>query len=298
MEVKLTASVICIKMNLKMRIIKFIFLSLLATAFLSGCAKHDFFDENLITGDIGPQAYWDVESAVLKAGTEMGFKVQYYSTVSEVDYSEVWYNIIEIQERTVTCPWVTTFTYSVNSIQSEEKLISQKIQEYPHSLAIWSDTLRAYTFENKFPVSGTLAPFGWVEPQVFDSAKMTTYFGEGFMQQFKDSLQELMEYADYKNMLLGMSILDDFKQYTDSTQDINVGDSVWVYHFPKDEKDNMPVPNEVTELYNSITFDQLVEGAEGYNVIYKRTYLMNAILRVYDVRGIYGTTVSKAIDIN
>lgn len=264
---------------------------------LSSCEKHDFFDENVITGNIGPQAYWEVSSTTVSAGSNVGFDIQYYSTADvEIDHSEVWYNITEINEKSVSCPWVTTFTYSINSITSEEKRISQKIQEYPHSLAVWSDSLHAYTFESTFPVSGTLKPFMWVKPVEFDSAKMITYFGAGFMQQFKDSLYKLMKYADFKNMMLGMSLVDNFKQYTDSTFDTN--SNSYVYHFPKNTGGETPVPNDIANLYKSITFDRLIESPAGYNVEFKRTYYLEARMRVYDKQDIYGLTVSKRIDIN
>jgi hypothetical protein len=279
-----------------MKTIKYLFVSLLAGVFFSACAKNDFFDENVITGNVGPQAYWEVESSTVSAGSNMPFEVQYYFTVADIDYSEVWYNIVEMQEKSVSCPWVASFTYAVSSINSEEKRISQKIQEYPHSLAVWSDSLHAYTFKADFPVSGTLSPFSWSKPEVFDSTKMEAYFGTGYMQHFKDSLYNLMKYADFKNMMLGMSLVEDFKQYTDSTFDAN-SDS-YVYHFPKDEQGNTPVPDEIKNLYDGIPFDQLIEGASGYNVEFKRNYSLNALLRVYDKRGVYGTTESKKIDIN
>jgi len=280
-----------------MKITRYIFLSLLVAAILSACAKHDFFDETVITGNVGPQAYWEIGSATVSAGADMPFVAQYYSTVADIDRSEVWYDVIETVDKTVSCPWVVSTTYSISSVQSAEKRISQKIQEYPHSLAVWSDSLHAYVLTDKFPVSGTLSTLSWVNPAVFDSVKMETYFGTGYMQQFKDSLRDnVMKYADYKNMMLGLGLLSNFSQYTDSTFDAN--SNGWVYHFPEDANGNTPVPADVRDLYESIPFDRLIGGASGYNVSYKRSYSMNAILRVYDKRGVYGTTVSKAIDIN
>lgn len=269
---------------------------LMITMFPS-CEKHDFIDENVITGNIGPQAYWEVSSTTVSAGSNIGFEIQYYSTADvEIDRSEVWYNITEINEKSVSCPWVTTFTYSINSITSEEKRISQKIQEYPQSLAVWSDSLHAYTFKATFPVSGTLKPFMWVKPEEFDSARMNTYFGTGFMQQFKDSLYKLMKYADFKNMMLGMSLVENFKQYTDSTFDTN--SNSYVYHFPKNTSGETPVPVDIVNYYNAIPFDRLIESPSGYNVEFKRTYFLEARMRVYDKKDIYGLTVSKRIDIN
>jgi len=264
---------------------------------LSSCEKHDFFDEDVITGNIGPQAYWEIGSSTVSAGSNVSFDIQYYTmSDAEIDHSEVWYNVTETLEKSVSCPWVTTFTYSYNSIISEEKRIAQKISEYPHSMAVWSDSLHAYTISAEFPVSGTLKPFSWVKPETFDSTKMDTYFGTGYMQQFKDSLYNLMQYADFKNMILGMSLLEDFKQYTDSTFDTN--SNGYVYHFPKDLNGETPVPDDIKNLYNTIPFDRLIEGSAGYNVEYKRTYYLEARMRVYDTRNVYGLTVSKTIDIN
>lgn len=271
------------------------FYSLIVLA-LSACEKHDFFDENSITGNIGPQAYWEVGSTTASAGSEMSFVIQYYTTSEvEIDRSEVWYNLIEIQEKSVSCPWVTSFTYSYNSTMMEEKRISQKIQEYPHSLAVWSDSLHAYTFTASFPVSGTLKPFSW-KPEVFDSTRMESYFGPGYMQQFKDSLYKLMKFADFKNMLLGMSLVENFMQYTDSTFDIN--SNGYVYHFPKDVNGQTPVPDAIKNLYNGIPFDRLIESPSGYNVLFKRNYYVSAQMRVYNKISVYGTTVLKRIDIN
>lgn len=275
-----------------------VFIGALLLTTLFACERNDFFDENAITGKVGPQAYWELGSATVSAGATVTFDLQYYFTESDISHSEVWYNLTETQDKSVSCPWVKSFTYSINSIKSEEKRISQKIQEYPHSLAVWSDSLHAYTVKGEFPISSTLSPFSWVKPATFDPGKMEIYFGVGFMEHFKDSLYGLMQYADFKNMMLGIGLLEDFKQYTDSTKDINAGEDVWIYHFPKDASGNSPVPTDIENLYKSITFDQLIGDATGYNVEYKRTYYLEAIMRVYDTRNVYGTTVSKRIDIN
>ena len=276
-----------------MKIIQFIFLSLLAAVLLSACAKHDFIDEITITGEVGPQAYWEVGSSMVNAGSTMPFVTQYFSTVAEIDRSEVWYNVIETQEKSVTSPWIVSRTYSFSSVKSFERRISQKIREYPHSSAAWDNLRQAFVLDNEFPVSGTLSRLEWVKPEVFDSVRMEAYFGEGFMQQFKDSLVtgKIIQFADYKNMMLGLGLLDNFDQFTDST--FNANSNSWEYHFP-----NKVVPAKINELFKSITFDQLIQGASEYNVEYKRSYSMKAIMRVYDKRGVYGTTETKNIAIN
>ncbi len=270
----------------------------LVLVIFSSCEKHDFFDDNLIVGETGPQAYWELTSATVTAGAVGGFEAQYYSTVSEPDHSELWYNIVETLDKSVSCPWVTTFAYSYTSTTTEEKRVLQKVEEYPHSLAVWSDSLRAYTLTGEFPVSGTLSSFQWYKPSQFDSTRMETYFGEDFMRHFKDSLYGLMEFADFQKMYLGMELLEDFSQYTDSTEDKNSGE--YVYHFPLDSQGNTPVPAEIKEIYDGIPFDKLIENTSNsvYEVEYKRSYTLEAVLRVYDIRGVYGLTVKKEIEIN
>ena len=158
----------------------------------------------------------------------------------------------------------------------------------------------AYLLLGDFPVSGTLAPFEWKQPVVFDSTKMVQYFGATYMEDFKEAVHKKMVYADYKNMYKSMGKVDDFMQYTDSTEDKNQGEGVYVYHFPKNAEGEEVVPYAIDSIWQTISFAELIENtANGYyDVEYKRAYALNAILRVYDIRGVYGRTVSKHIDIN
>lgn len=280
---------------------KILMLSAMVVA-MASCAKHDFFDDDTITGEVGPEAYWEVGSSAVTAGGNMDFTVQYYSSVSDIDHSEVWYDIEETIDQTVTCPWTSTFTYSLSSNVKQLKRVSQKIEEYPHLEEFWSDSLHAYTFTGSFPVSGTLSPFIWSHPEEFDSTKMINYFGEGYMETFKEAVHAKMKYADYKKMYIGMGLMDDFSLYTDSTLDPNAGVDVYVYHFPLDAEGNVqPWVADSMQLYwDKVTFAMLVENvANGYyDVDYNRSYSLNALMRVYDVRDVYSTTQSKEIVIN
>lgn len=267
------------------------------------CDKHDFIDDLVITGNIGPQSYWEIESSVVPAGSDIPFKAQYYTSVDgvSIDRSEVWYNITENLEKVVACPWTKTFTYSVSQITSSEKRISQKIKTFPHAdYALWNDSIHAYYFESSFPVSSTLSSFKWEKPARYDDETFVKYFGEDYKQHFKDSLYNLLKYEDFSSIIMGASLRDNFREFTDSTFDVN-SDS-WVRHFKWNaDSTATPVPDKVTELYrDSISFDQLIQnaGENCYDVTYKRSYRIRAILRVYDDRDVYGTTVAKDIEIN
>lgn len=283
-----------------MKTTRYIILALAAISLIA-CDKHDFFDEQTITGEVGPQAYWEISSSAVAAGQSLGFKLQYYTSVKEasIDRSEAWYNLTENIERQVTCPWVTSFTYSVSSSTAEEKRVEQKIMVYPHSESLWNDSLHAYYLEGSFPVSSTLVPFSWASPAQFDADKMVQYFGNGFMEHFKDSLMPKMKYADYRSMMIGLGLVDDFMQYTDSTYDLN--SNSWVRHFKWNaDSTDTPVPADLEALYrDSVSFDRLIfnSAENNYSVSYVRKYNVRSVIRVYDNRGVYGITEPKVIGI-
>lgn len=268
----------------------------------SACAKHDFLDEDTITGKVGPEAYWEIKSSAITAGDSMQFTAQYYSSKEAIDHSEAWYNIDEKVEYTVICPWVTTFAYSKTSNTTEHKRISQFISRYAHSEDFWSDSLHAYTFTGYFPVSRTLSPVVWNHPSDYDADKMESYFGKEFMQSFRDELRPKMQFADYRNMFTGLALMEDFKQYTDSALDPNAGEGVFAYFFPKDAEGNVQqwVLDSMEVYWNKVSFGDLIfnAGNNYYDVDYKRSYIINAELRVFDEVGTYSKTISKEITIN
>ena len=198
-------------------IFKTLALGLLITAFAS-CEMHDPFDENTITGAVGPEAYWTIESSMVKAGESMNFEGQYYSTEAKIDHSEVWYELFEKEDKMVTASLIKAFTYSVTSNTTTQKRVLQTIQSYAHSEDMWSDSLRAYVIKDNFPVSNTLFPISWVQPKDLEGfdKNLNAYFGETFAKNFKDSLTRTKmnvdgkrHYAAYMNVLQGLSLLTD-----------------------------------------------------------------------------------------
>jgi hypothetical protein len=230
-------------------IFKTLALGLLLLSVVS-CEQHDPFDENTITGSVGPEAYWTVESAMMKAGESMGFVGQYYSTVAEIDHSEVWYELFEKEDKLVTASLIKAFTYSVTSNTTAQKRMLQTIQSYKHSEDLWNDSLHAYVLEDRFPVSYTLSPIAWVQPKDLNGfdKNLHAYFGENFAEEFKAGVtakmnpsEEERNYAAYMNVLQGLSHLTDtiitpngdqmpYVQWmTDST--FNANTNAWVKDF-------------------------------------------------------------------
>lgn len=184
------------------------------------CEKHDPFDENTITGAVGPEAKWDVASSMIKAGEAMEFTGQYYSTVTDnfIDHSEVWYELFEKEDKLVSASLIKAFSYSYTSNTTAQKRMLQTIQSYPHSEDLWNDTLHAYVLQDKFPVSYTLSPVAWVQPKDTNgfTKNLYAYFGENFATEFKQGLTAKMNptaeerhYGAYMQVLNGLGLLSD-----------------------------------------------------------------------------------------
>lgn len=332
---------------------------------IASCEKHDLFDENTITGAVGPETYWTVESSMVKAGESMGFTGQYYSTVAKIHHSEVWYELFEEEYKLVTASLIKAFTYSVTGNTTNQKRMLQTIQKYEHSEDLWNDSLRAYILTDKFPVSNTLSPISWVQPKDLEGfdKNLNAYFGESFAAEFKAGVTAKMNptadernYAAYMNVLQGLSLLGDtivtpngdlmpyIKWMTDSA--FNANTNTWNKFFKKNDTiwskvnfdtigfqvDSTPIKqgrppvivgykydttyitkpwvDQVVDVYpqikhaldsvweNHVTFYDLILGADGYTIEYKRDYYINAELRVYDEKGNYSKTDAKKIGIN
>lgn len=218
------------------KIINILTLAMMVVA-LASCEKHDFFDENTITGTVGPETYWTIESSAVKAGTGMGFTAQYYSTVEEIDHSEVWYDLWERVDKMVSCPLIKSFSYNYTSSTTEQKRVLQTVQTYAHTDNLWNDSLRAFALTDVFPVSYTLAPVSWKNPKdtIGFTKNLNAYFGESFAKEFKDGLTPKMTYAAYMDVFKGLSLMDSayIQWVTDSTFDKNA--NAWKKHFKQYE---------------------------------------------------------------
>ena len=282
-----------------MKNIQYLVLALLSIGIFTACELNDTLDDAVIVGRMAPHIYWEVGSSNVKAGSNVPFTVQYYTTSeSPINHLEVWYNLIEEESKTVVCPWTQTFNFSMVSSKTIEKRILQKIIEYQHRESAWNDSLRAYFFTAEFPTSNTLAGVSWRNPTTYDNDRMVNYFGANFAQQFKDSLYKLMKVADFKKMMSGLNLIENFRVYLDSTFNDNSGG--WVYHFPKDNQGNSPVPQTIQDIYKNIPFQDLIlnNTTNLYEVEYIRTYSLKSQIRAVDKEGITGLSTDFTIILN
>jgi hypothetical protein len=282
---------------------QFILLSMLCVGLFFACDKHDSLDDNLIVGQIAPQVSWEVKSTTVDAGSNVAFTVQYYLTSEDKsDHLEVWYDVTETIDKAVSCPWVTTFTYSVTSSISEGKRIEEKAAEYPHQESDWNAALRAYSLANAFPTSVTLSTFSWVKPETFEDSdldRIKTYFGESFPQTFRDGLYEKMGPADFEKMFQGLNLEENFREkYLELVRNDFSGVDEWL--FRDDGSGNRPVPQAVKATFDAIPFGDLVQNTSTgvCEVEYVRSYAINAYLKVIDTKGNIGASTKTLISLN
>lgn len=282
-----------------MKNIQYFTLAFICTGILTACDSHDTLDDAVIVGQMAPHVYWEVGSSNVKAGTNVPFAVQYYTTSdSPVDHLEVWYNLVEDETKSVMCPWTQTFNFSMVKNATVEKRIMQKIAEYPHSETNWNDSLRAYYLTAEFPTSNTLAGVSWIKPTTYDDDRMISYFGADFSQQFKDSLYKRMTVTDFQKMLSGLNLVENFRIYLDSTKNENSGG--WDYHFPKDAQGKTPVPQTIQDIYKNIPFQDLIlnSATNQYEIEYSRSYTLRSQIRAIDKNGISGLSTDFSIILN
>jgi hypothetical protein len=265
--------------------------------------RHDSLDDNLIVGQMAPQVSWEVRSTTVNAGADVAFTAQYYTTgKAKLDRLEVWFSVRETIDKTVSCPWVTTFSYSVASSVSEEKRIDEKAAQYPHQDSYWDATLRAYNFTAGFPTSVTLSTFTWSKPETFEAAdieRLKFYFGDSFPQTFRDGLYEKMKPADFEKMFQGLNLEENFRgKYLEEVHNDFTGQDEWL--FPADGSGNRPAPQAVKDIFDAIPFGDLILNTSTgiYEIEYIRSYAINAFIKAIDAEGNAGTTTKTTISLN
>ena len=319
-----------------MKTIKYTAMALLAgIIMLSSCSRHDFIYENTITGFVGPQSNWNLGSSSVRAGGNVDFRAQYYTTTpgATIHRVEVWYDVVLIENTSVTSRHMTGFD-GFNDITTVTRVrIPMLTHTIYHDLSnpnIFRHERAANVFvmEETFPVDDMLTPYSW-DPETFnarDSTRMKELFGDTFMADFKQAMRNAMRRPDFERMLvtnLGLMESADFNlpHLVDSVQRVpqykvdEHGNVVpdWsdrtniIWFFPGnvvvDGVVQVPVniPAEIEEVFNTVTFQQLVQAADGYSVSYAREYQLNAHLRIFerrpDGREVFSTTRIWQIDV-
>lgn len=267
---------------------------------LVACDRHDKLDDIVFVGEMAPHVTWSIASTTARAGANVEFQAQYYTTIeSPLSHLEVWYNVLETESKNVAVPWVVSQPYTIVTEVQTEKRIAQKISEYTHNEETWDGTKRAYQLTATFPTSNTLAPLKMTGSD-YNEEKVQEYFGADFMQHFKDSLYQYLKanpdaaYKDFQKLVETDSIwkADYFTPYEKRSFDENT--QQYYDHFV-----DHVIPYKLDSLYQTFTFKDLISTSTGdLSISYLRTYMLNAQLRCLDEKGTAGLTQSIEITLN
>jgi hypothetical protein len=175
----------------------FIITLLFACVFsFTSCEINDTVDNIAAIGHRAPNVYWEVPSAVINAGDSVEFSVQYWSKDNTVTYLGVWYDLNSSMNFALSY----TGLYNVNYTYSKDSVVQvrdfQEIANYSskHSQNLWVDSISAYTFSGKFPISYTLLSTNIQDVATLAEANYTIdKFIPMYMQKaFKQNLTPLL----------------------------------------------------------------------------------------------------------
>lgn len=294
---------------------------------LAACDRHDSLDDRVFVGPMAPMVYWAVQSTTVTAGDSVPFQAQYYTTgESPVSYLEVWYDIIEVEAKEVSAPLLATFSYTVSSTVETQRRIATPSCRIMHNEG-WATNFGVnsmgdttyfktyYEFNGKFPTSNTLSVIAFGDAD-WDSAQVVKYFGETFMQDFKDSIEVKMRgrlaregaydkvtvnkhWQDFRSACVNMAGMPDtaFSKYI--VEELNeietqrAGTEVYDYYF----KDSV-LPDVVDSVWGTVQFKDLIYDGNSNHINFRRSYKLNSQLKCFDEAGTAGLSLKAVIELN
>ena len=167
-----------------------------------------------------PKVHWDITTNYVQAGENVYFYAQYDSKKSPVDYTAVWYDIKEVEEKQAQCALIPTINYTY-ARYDDSKTIKElsEYQRYTHNNSSWSDATQSYVNTSYFSatLSDTLGTIVWDSPRTLDNfdQKIEAYFGANFPTEFKNEIRERISWGDgrdynaYMQVFNGLGLLED-----------------------------------------------------------------------------------------
>ena len=201
---------------MKLNITK-VLLPAMAAAAMTGCANHDLIPDITEVGQAVPTVYWEVGSTVCKAGESFSFKGKYNNLPGRTPLrSEVWYQIVRNDNAQVSASLAgkaLSYTQTVANVDTMRSFQCHAV--YPHQEEYWDG--HQNIVNGVVPVSRTLSPVRWVEPEEWDQERFNTYYPEGFAAEFLAKVYEYLTseesapsyYAALRNVYLNYNFTNE-----------------------------------------------------------------------------------------
>ena len=266
---------------------------LLAIVGLSGCEVNDPINDWADLGQQTAYVYWELKDAV-NAGSELDFRVYYYTDGSTVESAQVWYGVNSTITRAVTCPYIS---YTYTETESSEVVASHLVKEFDPSTVSWDDSKSSYILDSTFPVSASWASVTWanVGGTDFTETLFQTYFPGEYETNFRAALTTQIA-TDYHGNMKKI-VVDGFMRMTEEEYEALFTTSVdaegkTVYNITDENKATLD------GIVAGLTTPELLFDGKEYGVNYNCAYTLTARFQVTDSKGVKSNTDIKNITVN
>ena len=266
---------------------------LLAIVGLSGCEVNDPINDWADLGQQTAYVYWELKDAV-NAGSELDFRVYYYTDGSTVESAQVWYGVNSTITRAVTCPYIS---YTYTETESSEVVASHLVKEFDPSTVSWDDAKSSYILDSTFPVSASWASATWanVGGTDFTETLFQTYFPGEYETNFRAALTTQIA-TDYHGNMKKI-VVDGFMRMTEEEYEVLFTTSVdaegkTVYNITDENKATLD------GIVAGLTTPELLFDGKEYGVNYNCAYTLTARFQVTDSKGVKSNTDIKNITVN
>ncbi len=260
-----------------------------ATVVFAACEINNPVADLSEPGFITANVYWDVPVANVKAGNNVEFYAEYWTTDGEINYLGVWYDIQKSQKYLLTNP-ATGYSLSVDSSEISRELL--EIKTFTHSEDNYVPEKKAYVIQDQFPVSYTLASLEYKNPITFNSDQFNQLIPGYVKEQFVDNLFPQLGYPELKTLLVtDRQIVEPevFESYFDSITTGDVVSRIMKAEAGEPLRTNM----------NDVPFNALIynKNRQYYAVEFTQGYELNARFRVVNGSGVGNFSDVKKITV-
>ncbi len=267
---------------------------LLAIAGLSGCEVNDPINDWADLGQQTAYVYWELKDAV-SAGSELDFRVYYYTDGSTVESAQVWYGVNNSISRSLTCPYIS---YTYTETESNEVVASHLVKEIDPSTVAWDDAKSSYILDSSFPVSSSWSSVSWVSVgnADFTETLFQTYFPTEFENNFRTALTTQIA-TDYHGNMKKIVVdgfmkmeEEEFEALFTSEPD---AEGKMVYTIKDDASKAL-----LDGIVAALTTPEIIFDGKEYGVNYNCSYTLSARFQVTDSKGVKSNTDIKNITVN
>lgn len=266
---------------------------LLAIAGLSGCEVNDPINDWADLGQQTAYVYWELKDAV-NAGSELDFRVYYYTDGSTVESAQIWYGVNSTITRAVTCPYIS---YTYTETESNEVVASHLVKEFDPATVSWDDAKSAYILDSTFPVSSSWASVTWanVGGSDFTETLFQTYYPGEYESNFRAALATQIA-TDYHGNMKKI-VVDGFMKMEEAEFEALFTTSVdaegkTVYNITDENKAILD------GIVAALTTPELLFDGKEYGVNYNCAYTLTARFQITDSKGVKSNTDIKNITVN